>query len=565
MGDPPPLWGRPLNEYVASYQFEKTKQRGIFNIDPPTTLTREAADALSALGGARDGAGPSESALSIPVTIGNIQAVLRLIHYPRTYRHLAQPSAIGGCIKLMSSIKLDGKSSPFSYEYGYLCFRVLTIVLGRCLLHRSDKLDNCILGIEQDVRMSPQRDIIQLFSHYVSISLCMELSLKNQVQLDQILGWIIVERQPKQPPLVTIPDTELLFTILWDDRKMFFKALRSTYYPGISAVIFILWHLSCREQNPNKIKFQSTALTEITFRYNLISTSDQKRALDFINMDRGTTNRVITWERDMKQVDLEDCRQVIGTYINRFEPLNPTLYEPISVLDGPIILRTVALFVTQGTEDLLPTILQVTVKHIWDEIKNPSEPTKPDVYVDAIRDTIPNYATILRNRPVFGRINYDLSQGLVDTIVNYDLIDLVARGILMLDLASGPPAHEHAGSVDYLNRVQIFYAQLAAGTVPKKVLIRDLRAFISPVAQVSELSRLVPGDPAPRPCGSYTKSRSFGANIRGAMTRSEWAASSLLALPVMTAHIVVQFVDRWTGELEALGVRTQFYALRQRR
>ncbi|KDN44353.1 hypothetical protein RSAG8_05617, partial [Rhizoctonia solani AG-8 WAC10335] len=242
MDSPLPLWGLPLNEYVDHYQFENIKQRGRLNEDPGFTSAREAADALSALARVGDGGGPNDSkALSISVNMQNLRAILKLVPYPRAYRSLARPAAIGGCIKLMSGIKLDGRSSPFSYEYGYLCFRVLTIVLGICILDRSGLLDPSIRAMPVDHRTHPQLDIMQHLGHYVSSGIFQDLSKAGGDGLDWMFGWNKVEGLPEQYPLVNISDIELLSSMLWNDRKVFFKALKSTYYPGISAVVFVLW------------------------------------------------------------------------------------------------------------------------------------------------------------------------------------------------------------------------------------------------------------------------------------------------------------------------------------
>ncbi|KAG8711120.1 hypothetical protein FRC11_003569 [Ceratobasidium sp. 423] len=376
----------------------------------------------------------------------NLRAILKLVQYPDAYSRLARPSAIGGCIKLMSGIKFNGKYLPFSYEYGYLCFRVLTVVLGVCILQRSDQpgLDYLPPEMAVDAQANPQLDIMQILGHYVSVTIFQELSSKDESRLNWIVGWINVEGRPKQPPLATIPDIELLSAMLWDDRKSFFKALKSTYYPGISAVIFVLLRMNRRERDP--IMPHLTTLNEIAFRYYLIATSDQQHAISYMKMDIGAGKHLASWERNTQLVDLEDCREVVGAYVARFNP-HPILYYPISLLDGPIFLRSLAQFVVPGTEDLLPAVLGVTAKRIWEEIKDPSEEYKPDVYVDGIRDTFTNYTTIIQSR-TFSRMNDTLFQELVDNIIKHDLIDLAARAMLLLELPSEPPAH-HLARITY--------------------------------------------------------------------------------------------------------------------
>ncbi|KEP47068.1 Zf-MYND domain protein [Rhizoctonia solani 123E] len=495
-----PLWGRPLDEYIDHYQFENIKQRGRLNEDPELTSTREAAAALSALARVGDGGGPDDSkALSAPVTIQNLRAILKLVPYPRAYRSIARPAVIGGCIKLMSRIKLNSRCSPFSYEYGYLCFRVLTIVLGICILDRSDLLDPSVRAMPVDHRTHPQLDVLQLLGHYVSSGIFQCLSKGGYGGLDWMFGWTKVKGRPEQSPLVNISEIELLSSILWYDRKAFFKALKSTYYPGISAIIFVLWRVSRHERGSTKLKFQSTVVKEISFRYNLLATSDQQHAITYMNIDILSSNSLAIWDENTRQVDLEDCREVISAYIDRFNPTHTTLYGPMLVLHGPIFLRSVARFVTPGTEHFLPTVLKVTVERIWDEMKNPSEPHKPDVYVDSIRDTFANYATILQNG-VFGQMNRPFFQELLDNIIDYDLIDLAARAMLMLELPSEPPAHALAGSADYLPCIKHFYGQLCV-SMPKQYIyvmsdqcLPEWLKFRSYLTWYPEMRRLIPKD-----------------------------------------------------------------------
>jgi hypothetical protein len=111
-----------------------------------------------------------------------------------------------------------------------------------------------------------------------------------------------------------------------------------------------------------------------------------------MNIDLISRKYLSVREANLKHVDLEDCREVISAYIDRFKPPHPILYDHMRVLNGPIILRSLAQYVIAGTEDLLPAVLAVTVKCIWEEMKEPSEEYKPDVFVDAIRDTFANYA-----------------------------------------------------------------------------------------------------------------------------------------------------------------------------
>ncbi|KAL5639500.1 hypothetical protein ACGC1H_006216 [Rhizoctonia solani] len=54
------------------------------------------------------------------------------------------------------------------YEYGYLCFCVLTIVLGICILDRSTLLDPSIQAMPVDHRIHPQLEVFNtLTNHFI--------------------------------------------------------------------------------------------------------------------------------------------------------------------------------------------------------------------------------------------------------------------------------------------------------------------------------------------------------------------------------------------------------------
>ncbi|KDN44354.1 hypothetical protein RSAG8_05618, partial [Rhizoctonia solani AG-8 WAC10335] len=208
-------------------------------------------------------------------------------------------------------------------------------------------------------------------------------------------------------------------------------------------------------------------------------------------------------------------------------------------------------------------------------MKNPSERHKPDVYVDSIRDTFANYSTILQNG-VFGRTNHPLFQGLLDNIINYDIIDLVARAMLMLELPSEPPAPALAGSADYLPRIKHFYGQLCV-SVPKQYIyiisdhcLPEWLKFRSYLTWYPEIRRLVPED-------RHHIKKCLGAIMQDATIHSGWMASISLAPFVIVAHTVARCVKHvWrlesstcrlvrggegSGEISAIGMIVSSFPL----
>jgi hypothetical protein len=113
MNEPNSFWGRPIDEYISDYQYEKNKQQGLFGESPGPTSIQEAMDALSILAKFGNIVGSLELSgnLLAHMTMRSLRSILRLVQYPKTYRHLINQRAIGGCIKLMSVMKSDSKIS----------------------------------------------------------------------------------------------------------------------------------------------------------------------------------------------------------------------------------------------------------------------------------------------------------------------------------------------------------------------------------------------------------------------------------------------------------------------
>jgi hypothetical protein len=251
-----PRWGRPLDQYAISYDFDAARQRGTLNLD----LEIEALKAVQKIGrlaGEAPNANQSNSANE--VTLSTLKSLLRLSLDPRTLLHFADLSLISGCIKLLGMVKSSGKSSvscpwypssiripyltslkPFRYEYGYLCFRIFVIALGVCLLKRSDNLDATTTKMITD---SNAKVLVEL-SGRVSrvIQDVMEETIGGDLgDCDWILGWFKSPHHPQQIPLASRSDASLLLSLLWEDRTLFLKTFMSTYSPGLSGVIFLLW------------------------------------------------------------------------------------------------------------------------------------------------------------------------------------------------------------------------------------------------------------------------------------------------------------------------------------
>lgn len=127
---------------------------------------------------------------------------------------------------------------PFSYEYGYLCFRIIAIALSVSLIERIQLLDM----MTDEMMDDPETELLVTLTRYASAALASVLeATEDERDSNWLLGWIKSPHHPQQSFLVQRADTSSLLHTIWEDRKAFLKALVSTYLPGLSPVLFILW------------------------------------------------------------------------------------------------------------------------------------------------------------------------------------------------------------------------------------------------------------------------------------------------------------------------------------
>lgn len=68
----------------------------------------------------------------------------------------------------------------------------------------------------------------------------------------------------------------------------------------------------------------------------------------------------------LEPVDLEDCRTAFCAYNDRLAPTNLSLYEPLPLIAVRMYLGFMVPFARPGVEDLLPSMLGLTIDSISD-------------------------------------------------------------------------------------------------------------------------------------------------------------------------------------------------------
>ncbi|CAE6458102.1 unnamed protein product [Rhizoctonia solani] len=226
-----PIWGRSIQEYTRSYSWASLAANCQVPVDETNRATRREValhtiEQISMI----DYSGidnPLSSEIVNRVTLEKLECVLELTRFPGELDNFVVPSLVAGCITLMSSIK----PSPLSYEYGYLCFRVLVIALNTCLLKHGRNPNEALR-------------IPNIFGPNYLADLWSETAALLRAELGGI-SEIFFEMPDMRPGPRAAPHLEamrldILLTLLHSDQKNFTILLKEANSLGLSGLIYVL-------------------------------------------------------------------------------------------------------------------------------------------------------------------------------------------------------------------------------------------------------------------------------------------------------------------------------------
>ncbi|KAL5639466.1 hypothetical protein ACGC1H_006832 [Rhizoctonia solani] len=323
---------------------------------------------------------------------------------------------VAGCVVLLSSVK----PSPFYYEYGYLCFRIMIISLNVCLLKYANRLDPNARSVEDELELSKDSPS----SLWVASAGFLGMELTGSMK--EIFGSLYVG-----PPstwnitLLEKPKLGALLNILHTDQKNFTIALKGTRSLGLSGFMYVLWKFVETERaSMNTDDYQKKLLdpyTRILNRYCL--------ALPSFKHEHGATLLVCrrvdipkSAYQDNEPIDREDSRNVIRAYIQYL--------KNVGWVHTPELLRLMVFItplVTLGCEDLIPDVFKVTMRTVWRRFALPGrELHNPTKILLVILECTWMYLRRLKpssheNQPEPWVIN------LLKSIIDSDLIEAIIR------------------------------------------------------------------------------------------------------------------------------------------
>ncbi|KDN33686.1 hypothetical protein RSAG8_13224, partial [Rhizoctonia solani AG-8 WAC10335] len=358
-------WGRIIDDYDGTYVYDVKAAREQVALSPQVmdalhTDGTKAVDKICALGeSSRD---PDWNNAANRIVLPLLQSLVDYTVFPCSLHKLGNPLVVRGCIKLLKSITRFGRPSPFSYEYGHLCFRILLIAFDYCVLKLSEHHGDWVTEATQPKNQLLKGGLAPMLSKAVS-----ELIDECIVDGDEggysrfiaSLPWT----DSYTGPLVKPGDIRLLTQLLDEDRKHFLIFLRSNYSLRLSALLYTMFQVMHRTP-------PTTANRPFVQAF-----SRHQYVIDISKEYESTGQRL----------DTEDSKLVLRAYTDRLtllsdsSPLHPRATSPLAAE----LLQYASPLVSDGCETLIPAVVGATMRCISDDLKGNNSEVAPADLVDA--------------------------------------------------------------------------------------------------------------------------------------------------------------------------------------
>ncbi|KAF8722201.1 hypothetical protein RHS02_08752, partial [Rhizoctonia solani] len=418
------LWGRPMETYVQSYDHDCFKQTASLDTGADLDLRNRARTAITGICELVSMKESDGDKLAAQITLSMLRSIIDLTLLPGGLVELGYPDLVGGCIKLMGTVKLSGKCMPFRYEYGYLCFRILVIALDVCLLQRAGRFD----GILARIQVESEAEVLLILSKEVSELVQNAYTDEHGIKhFDWMLG--LVSGSIFGPPQQVFMDSHGpvdLVSCLHQDRKTFLNVLNSTYFPGLSAVFCLLWRYM---NSPIHDKSNTRCLDEdlassfreMFFRYCLVAPGIEQAALVAIY------SHDVSWWKPASQVliDQEDSRQKLVIYNQRLASIDTHCLFISNASIIPILLRYLSAKIHSGVEDLLPELFGLTIQRLWDTCVDERFPSDLSATITCYTFTyLKNIVTHLQDKSYSNQL---VVVALMQSLAENDMINLIMK------------------------------------------------------------------------------------------------------------------------------------------
>ncbi|CAE7145387.1 unnamed protein product [Rhizoctonia solani] len=423
-----PQWGRLIDAYIGDCGTSPNDQ---YHNSLPLDYEIEALQAVQSITKVVGSQG--DKAWGI-VDTRTLESAHNLALDTETIRHLANPQLITSCIQLMKSIKPLGTISPFSYENGYLSFRILVNAINVCLLQRWDRLD-IALGVGKC--LDSNFKAADFVSDMVDATVEEKLeSLAIGSDCDLALGWKPAQDRNHFSPLLLQSEASALLEVLWGDRKHFLRLMRDASLPGLSGLIFVAFQLVSQMGHTNSEVIEETPqgkLYELILRYLLVVPRTQRSTLKLFLKQNIIAAPI--WKSQPAFVDPLDARMILESFARYYS--KPTEWHSV---EGPMVLfALVRASIDPQSQDLLPEVIRSAIDYAWtmilgDHAKN--------VILTFIQRKIDILYLLIKPNYYSGIWEPSTRSQILDVIRKQEFLDLVARFITLLKPAATTNASE---------------------------------------------------------------------------------------------------------------------------
>ncbi|CAE7054168.1 unnamed protein product [Rhizoctonia solani] len=424
-------WGRPIDVYISDCGASPNEQ---YHNSLPFNHEIEALQAVQSI---TEVAGSQGDKVWKIVDTRTLESAHNLALDTETIRHLANPQLITSCIQLMKSIKPLGTVSPFSYENGYLSFRILVNAINVCLLQRWDRLD---IALRVGKRLDSNFKAADFVSDMVDATVGEKLgSLAFGGDCDSVLGWKPARDRNRFSPLLLQSEASTLLELLWKDRKHFLRVMRDASLPGLSGLIFVAFRLVSQMGHNNSQFIEETPqakLYELILRYLLVAPQTQGSTLKLFLKQNIIAGPI--WKNQPAFVDPLDSRMILESFTRYYS--KPTEWHSV---ERPLVLFVfVRASIDPQSQDLLPEVIRSAIDYTWTMILEGHANNDLLTFIQCKIDTL--YLLI---KPTYYSNTWKPStrSQILDVIRKQEFLDLVARFILLLKPAATTHAPE-AGS-----------------------------------------------------------------------------------------------------------------------
>ncbi|CAE6523740.1 unnamed protein product [Rhizoctonia solani] len=464
-----PRWGRPLDQYVHSWNSHSCVKSGDWDARTEAEIRTRAMVAIAEVCTLDR---ESNSEHNTKVTISMLQAILELSKSPVTFAELGYPGLVDGCLRLMLRVKYFGITTPFIYEYGYLCFRILTLSLGVCFLQRTERFDATIARM----REAPGTEPFLIFSEEVSRLVYSFLSdSEGADRCDWMLGLRDLKQfGPFQMLFTAFLGHTKLLSVLGHDQKHLSKALTSICSPGLSGVLCLLWRYVklcqdriIKDDDPDLIlKF-----CMVYNRYCLVAPSYEDDVLILMYQ------RNSDWWTQAHQsfIDIEDEREKFLIYNGRLASTSSGWLSQPSVSLLPIMLQFLVSGIPDGVEDLLPQLLGLTIGRLWQA--RLSNESSGDRFLEVICHTMSFLGSAFYSLYEKSYSNHSVTSEIIDALVQSDMFDFLIQTLFLLPMRPSRSPPEEDPDAEFVRHAILLY-QSASEIIPEELFQPKFRSLI---------------------------------------------------------------------------------------